>query len=83
MPRVRNFLAETTRRANLAQTMICESEEAITKRPMYLGHVNIYVRNAEKSKAWYENLLGLHCYEYRPGWAAVMSADTDQSHEVA
>ncbi len=55
----------------------------MTKRPMYLGHVNIYVRNAEKSKAWYQNLLGLHCYEYRPGWAAFMSADTDQSHEVA
>ena len=52
-------------------------------RPMYLGHVNIYVRNAEKSKQWYQNLLGLHCYEYRPGWAAFMSADTDQSHEVA
>ena len=50
---------------------------------MYLGHVNIYVRNAERSKAWYENLLGLHCYEYRPGWAAFMSADTEQSHEIA
>ena len=55
----------------------------MAKRPMYLGHVNIYVRNAEKSKEWYENLLGLHTYEYRPGWAAFMSADTDQSHEVA
>jgi catechol 2,3-dioxygenase len=55
----------------------------MAKRPMYLGHVNIYVRNAEKSKDWYENLLGLHTYEYRPGWAAFMSADTDQSHEVA
>ncbi len=55
----------------------------MSKRPMYLGHVNIYVRNAEKSKAWYQNLLGLHCYEYRPGRAAFMSADTDQSHEVA
>jgi catechol 2,3-dioxygenase len=55
----------------------------MAKRPMYLGHVNIYVRNAEKSKAWYENLLGLHTYEYRPGWAAFMSADEEQSHEVA
>jgi catechol 2,3-dioxygenase len=68
---------------NVLPTAICESEEVMAKRPMYLGHVNIYVRNAEKSKAWYENLLGLHCYEYRPGWAAFMSADTDQSHEVA
>lgn len=55
----------------------------MAKRPMYLGHVNLYVRNAEKSKAWYEDLLGLHCYEYRPGWAAFLSADTEQSHEVA
>ena len=55
----------------------------MSKRPMYLGHVNIYVRNAERSKQWYQNLLGLHCYEYRPGWAAFMSADTEQSHEVA
>jgi len=55
----------------------------MSKRPMYLQHVNIYVRNAERSKEWYEDLLGLHTYEYRPGWAAFMSADTDQSHEVA
>jgi catechol 2,3-dioxygenase len=50
---------------------------------MYLQHVNIYVRNAERSKQWYEDLLGLHTYEYRPGWAAFMSADEEQSHEVA
>ena len=55
----------------------------MSKRPMYLQHVNIYVRNAERSKEWYEELLGLHTYEYRPGWAAFMSADTEQSHEVA
>jgi len=55
----------------------------MSKRPMYLQHVNIYVRNAERSKEWYEDLLGLHTYEYRPGWAAFMSADTEQSHEVA
>ena len=55
----------------------------MAKRPMYLQHVNIYVRNAERSKKWYEDLLGLHTYEYRPGWAAFMSADEEQSHEVA
>ena len=53
------------------------------KKPMYLQHVNLYVRDAERSKQWYEDLLGLHTYEYRPGWAAFMSADTEQSHEVA
>ncbi|HEV2300669.1 MAG TPA: VOC family protein [Stellaceae bacterium] len=52
-------------------------------RPKYLGHVNLYVRDAERSKRWYEEVLDLHTYEYRPGWAAFMSADAEQSHEVA
>ena len=51
--------------------------------PKYLGHVNIYVRNAEKSHKWYEDILGLHTYDLVPGRAAFMSADKDQSHEVA
>src|SRR4029450_8947021 len=53
------------------------------KGPMSLQHVNVYVRNVERSKKWYEELLGLHVYEYRPGWAAFLSADQEQSHEVA
>jgi catechol 2,3-dioxygenase len=52
-------------------------------QPKHLGHVNIYVRNVERSHKWYEDVLGLHTYEYRPGWAAFMSADVEQSHEVA
>ena len=55
----------------------------MTKRPMYLQHVNVYVRNVELSKKWYEDLLGLHVYEYRAGWAAFLTADKEQSHEVA
>src|SRR5436853_550219 len=55
----------------------------MTHRPMYLGHVNIYVRDAERSHTWYEEVLGLHTYHKRPGWAAFMAADLDQSHEVA
>jgi catechol 2,3-dioxygenase len=51
--------------------------------PKHLGHVNIYVRNAERSRQWYEQVLGLHTYHFRPGWAAFMSADKDKSHEVA
>lgn len=50
---------------------------------MHLGHVNIYVRNAERSRAWYEKVLGLHTYHLAPGRAAFMSADLDASHEVA
>ncbi len=55
----------------------------MAKRPMYLQHVNVYVRNVERLKKWYEDLLGIHVYEYRPGWAAFLSADQEQSHEVA
>ena len=51
--------------------------------PKYLGHVNIYVRNVERSHKWYTELLGLHTYDYIPGRAAFLSADLEQSHEVA
>ena len=52
-------------------------------KPKFLGHVNIFVRNVERSQKWYEDVLGLHTYDLRPGNAAFMSADLDQSHEVA
>jgi catechol 2,3-dioxygenase len=51
--------------------------------PKYLGHVNIFVRNAERSQQWYADVLGLHTYDLIPGRAAFMSADLEQSHEVA
>ena len=51
--------------------------------PKYLGHVNIYVRNAELSQKWYEDVLGLHTYDFTPGRAAFMSASKEESHEVA
>ena len=51
--------------------------------PDHLGHVNIYVRNAEASQKWYEDILGLHTYDFVPGRAAFMSANLDESHEVA
>jgi catechol 2,3-dioxygenase len=55
----------------------------MTYTPKYLGHVNIYVRNAERSQKWYEDILGLHTYDLMPGRAAFMSANQDESHEVA
>ncbi len=51
--------------------------------PRQLGHVNIFVRNAEKAREWYEDLLGLHTYGFTPGRAAFMSADLGNSHDVA
>ncbi len=55
----------------------------MSNRKMYLGHVNIYVRDADKAHEWYKKVLGLHTYHVRPGVAAFLSADLDQSHEVA
>ena len=49
----------------------------MSDRKMYLGHVNIYVRDSERSRQWYEKILGLHTYHNRPGAAAFMSADLD------
>ena len=51
--------------------------------PKYLGHVNLYVRDSERAEKFYADVLGLHTYERRPGFAVFMSADLDQSHEVA
>ena len=51
--------------------------------PNHLGHVNIYVRNAEDAHKWYEDILGLHTYDFVPGRAAFMSANLDESHEIA
>ena len=52
-------------------------------QPKYLGHVNIFVRNAERSQTWYADVLGLHTYGLRPGRVAFMAADLEQSHEIA
>ena len=51
--------------------------------PSHLGHVNIFVRNAEKAQQWYTEMLGLHTYDLIPGRAAFMSANRDESHEIA
>ena len=51
--------------------------------PSHLGHVNMYVRNAEDAHKWYEDILGLHTYDLVPGRAAFMSANLDESHEIA
>ena len=55
----------------------------MTFKPKYLGHVNLHVRDAERSERFYADVLGLHTNERRPGQAVFMSADPDQSHEIA
>ena len=52
-------------------------------KPSQLGHVNLYVRDMERSEKFYADVLGLHTTERRPGFAVFMSADQEQSHEVA
>jgi len=44
-------------------------------QPKYLGRVNIYVRDVERSHRWYEDVVGLQTYDYRPDSGAFMSAD--------
>ena len=51
--------------------------------PRQLGHVNIFVRNAERARDWYADLLGLHTHGFTHGRAAFMSADVGNSHEIA
>ena len=55
----------------------------MSNRPKYLGHVNLFVRDIERSQKWYTDLLDLHTYDFRPGNAVFMSADIEQSHEIA
>ena len=55
----------------------------MTHKPKQLGHVNLYVRDVERSEAFYVDILGLHTYERCPGRSVFMSVDLDQSHEVA
>ena len=52
-------------------------------KPAKLGHINIFVRNAERSRDWYEDLLGLHTYGFTAGRAAFMTSDLGNSHEIA
>src|SRR5216683_1783034 len=52
--------------------------EQVSYKPEYLGHVNIFVRNAERSQKWYADVLGLHTYGLRPDQVAFMAAELYQ-----
>jgi catechol 2,3-dioxygenase-like lactoylglutathione lyase family enzyme len=58
-------------------------------KPVALDHVNIYVRNAERSHRWYTDVLGLHTQDiFRvPGTdrmrAAFLACDPAHAHDIA
>jgi catechol 2,3-dioxygenase len=58
-------------------------------KPVALDHVNIYVRNAERSHQWYTDVLGLHTQDifYFPGTekmrAAFLACDPAHAHDIA
>jgi catechol 2,3-dioxygenase len=61
----------------------------MTCRPVSLDHVNIYVRNAERSHQWYADVLGLHTQDTFMSAetgrlrAVFLSADPDHAHDIA
>ena len=58
-------------------------------KPVALDHVNIFVRNAERSHKWYTDVFGLHTQDTMtfPGTgklrAAFLSCDRDHAHDIA
>ena len=57
-------------------------------RPAALDHVNIYVRNAERSHQWYTEVLGLHTQDvshFPDGKvrAVFLACDPDHAHDIA
>ncbi len=58
-------------------------------RPAALDHVNIYVRNAERSHRWYTDILGLHTQDiaHVPETGKVrgvfLACDPSHAHDIA
>ena len=58
-------------------------------RPVSIDHVNIFVRNAERSLQWYKDVFGFHVQDTMmfPGTdrlrAAFLSCDPDHAHDIA
>jgi catechol 2,3-dioxygenase len=57
--------------------------------PVSLDHVNIYVRNVERSHRWYTDVLGLHTQDTFTApqsgrlRAVFLAADPDHAHDIA
>jgi catechol 2,3-dioxygenase len=58
-------------------------------KPLGLDHVNIFVRNVERSHRWYTDVLSLHTQDTftHPGSgrlrAVFLAADPDHAHDIA
>ena len=58
-------------------------------KPLGLDHVNIFVRNVERSHRWYTDVLGLHTQDtfMHKGTgrmrAVFLAADPDHAHDIA
>src|SRR5262245_48859950 len=61
----------------------------MTHKPMALDHVNIFVRNAERSLRWYTDIFGLHIQDTfkHQGTerlrAAFLACDPGHAHDLA
>jgi len=56
--------------------------------PVSLDHVNIYVRNVDRSRRWYADVLGLHITDSIDGpdgkpRIAFLSGNPDHGHDIA
>ena len=58
-------------------------------RPVSLDHVNLYVRNAERSHRWYTDVFGLHTQDTSVAKdtgrlrAVFLAADPEHAHDIA
>src|SRR4030095_8264772 len=62
--------------------------QAMPSRPAALDHVNVYVRNAERSHQWYTDVLGLHTQDvsrFPDGKvrAVFLACDPEHAHDIA
>jgi len=62
-------------------TRVQISREKIMGRIESLGHVGIYVRDVERSKAFYRDILGLKIHDESPKTGAVFMSSKDRMSE--
>jgi catechol 2,3-dioxygenase len=61
----------------------------MASKPVALDHVNIYVRNAERSHRWYTDVLGLHTQDVSQHpetgkmRGAFLACDPAHAHDIA